>query len=102
MNSRLSLCKLLTIVCEAGLEAVVVRDLKALGANGHTITDARGDGAHGARDAAWPSSANIRIEVLCSERTAMTILEHLEERYCANYGMVTFLVDVQVRRMDKF
>ena len=43
MNAQLSLRKLLTIVCEADLETLVVRDLKALGARGYTITDARGD-----------------------------------------------------------
>ncbi len=102
MNAQLSLRKLLTIVCEADLETLVVRDLKALGARGYTITDARGDGAHGARDAAWPSSANIRIEVLCTEQTASDIVEHLKNRYYANYGMVTFLLDVQVHRPDKF
>lgn len=70
MGTQLSLRKLLTIVCEAELEASIVRDLKALGARGYTITDARGYGAHGTRDAAWPSSANIRIEVLCGEESA--------------------------------
>ena len=42
MNAQLSLRKLLTIVCEADLETLVVRDLKTLGARGYTITDARG------------------------------------------------------------
>lgn len=102
MNAQLSLRKLLTIVCEADLETLVVRDLKSLGASGYTITDARGDGAHGARDAAWPASANIRIEVLCTEQTASGIVEHLKNRYYANYGMVTFLLDVQVLRPEKF
>jgi len=102
MNAQLSLRKLLTIVCEADLETLVLRDLKALGARGYTITDARGDGTHGERDAAWPSSANIRIEVLCTEQTASQIVEHLQNRYYANYGMVTFLLDVQVLRPEKF
>ena len=102
MNLPLTLRKLLTIVCEAELEASIVRDLKALGARGYTITDARGYGAHGTRDAAWPSSANIRIEVLCGEESASAIIAHLEERYYADYGIVSFLVDAQVLRQHKF
>jgi hypothetical protein len=88
----------------AGLvrEALVVSDLKALGARGYTITDARGDGTHGARVAAWLSSANIRIEVLCTEQMARVIVEHLKNRFDANFGMVTFPLDVQVLRPGKF
>ncbi len=102
MSIQLAECKLLTIICELSLEPVLVADLKALGARGHTVIDARGDGAHGVRDASWSSSGNIRVEVLCSEPVALTILEHLEKRYYANYGMVAFLVDAKVVRPEKF
>ena len=102
MGAQLSPCKMLTVVCEASLEQSIADDLLALGVHGYTISDARGCGAHGQRDASWPPSANIRIEVLCTEATAMNILNHLQETYYANFGMVTFLADVLVMRPEKF
>jgi hypothetical protein len=102
MSIQLSPRKLLSVVCEASLEPALAADLMALGVHGYTIYDARGSGAHGRRDAKWPPSANIKIEVLCAEPTAMLILEHLQARYYANFGMVTFLSDVAVMRPEKF
>ena len=102
MNAPNSPCKLLTIICEAELESALIRELPALGANGYTITDARGRGAHGTRDAAWTPGANIRVEVLCSEPTALAIAEHLERRYYADYAMVLFVSEVAVLRPAKF
>lgn len=102
MVAPLSPRKLLTIVCEASLEQAIVADLHRLDVHGYTISDARGNGAHGLRDAAWPPSANIRIEILCAEKSALAILDHLLEKYYANFGMVTFLSDVLVLRPEKF
>lgn len=102
MVAQLSPRKLLTVVCEASLEPAIVANLLALDVHGYTISDARGSGEHGRRDAAWPPSANIRIEVLCAEKTALTVLNHLQENYYANFGMVTFLSDVLVMRPEKF
>ena len=102
MSAQLAPRKLLTVVCEASLEQSIVADLLALGVHGYTISNARGCGAHGQRDAAWPPSANIRIEVLCAEAKAMNFLNHLQKTYYANFGMVTFLADVLVMRPDKF
>ena len=36
--------KLLTIVTEAALENILIKDIERLGAQGYTITDARGKG----------------------------------------------------------
>jgi nitrogen regulatory protein PII len=94
--------KLLTIVCEADLERTLVDELTAHGARGYTVTDARGHGAHGARDGLWPSAANIRIEVLCDDHLASAIAEDLEARYYQRYGMVIFIADVLVLRPGKF
>ncbi len=93
---------LLTLVCEAGLEASLVRDFATLGAHGYTITDARGRGAHGTREGSWSPSANIRVEILCDESTAVNILAHVQRQYYAHYGMVAFLAEVEVLRPEKF
>lgn len=102
MSPRTTPCKLLTIICEAQLENDLVDDLQRLHATGYTIADVRGRGACGVRDAAWPPSASIRVEVLCDERTAGNIVVHLERRYYAHYAMVLFLGDVAVLRSGKF
>lgn len=94
--------KLLTIVCEGALETQLLDDLETLGAHGYTVTDARGKGSRGRRDATWGPHANIRVEVLCAEMTARVICAALRERYYDDYSMVLFIADVEVLRPDKF
>jgi hypothetical protein len=94
--------KLLTIVSEAVLEDTLVRDIEALGARGYTITDARGKGSRGRRDATWAPHANIRVEVLCDAAMAPAICTALRERYYDNYSMVMYVGDVDVLRSEKF
>lgn len=94
--------KLLTVVTEAALEGTLVREIESLGAHGYTITDARGKGHHGVRDAGWEASANIRIEVVCDADTARTLATHLREHYSENYAMILYLSDVEVLRPEKF
>lgn len=94
--------KLLTIICEAALESALLRDLESLGARGYTVTDARGKGSRGRRDAAWGPHANIRVEVLCSADTADAICLALREHYYDNYSMVLIVADVEVLRPEKF
>ena len=99
---QLTARKLLTVVTEAALEDTLVRDIEALGARGYTITDARGKGGRGQRDAAWAPHANIRLEVLCGADTALAICAALRERYSDNYSMVMYVADVSVLRPEKF
>lgn len=100
MNS--SMRKLLTIITEAALESVLVKDLERLGVHGYTITDARGKGSRGTRNAAWGESSNIRVEVVCDAATAEAIAAHLQARYYENYAMILFVSDVAVLRPEKF
>jgi hypothetical protein len=94
--------KLLTVITEAALEQELIRDIERLGAHGYTITEARGKGQRGARDAGWDASRNIRLEALCDAATAEAIAAHLQQTYYANYAMILFLTDVAVLRPDKF
>ena len=94
--------KLLTIVTEAALEHELVGEIERLGAHGHTITDARGKGGRGIRNAGWDFSANIRVEVVCTAETAHAIAAALRERYYDNYAMILFFSDVEVLRPEKF
>ncbi|MBA4326812.1 MAG: transcriptional regulator [Polaromonas sp.] len=94
--------KLLTIVTESALEEMLVREIEILGARGYTITDARGKGGRGKRDATWAPHANIRLEVLCDADTAHAICSALRERYYDNYSMVMYVGEVDVLRPEKF
>ncbi len=94
--------KLLTIITEAAVEASLVRDIERLGAHGYTVTDARGKGSRGARNAGWETSSNIHIEVVCDANTAQAIATHLQDHYYANYAMIMFTMDVEVLRPEKF
>jgi lysyl-tRNA synthetase class I len=94
--------KLLTIVTEAALESTLVRDIEALGAHGYTITDARGKGSRGVRDAGWEASGNIRVEMICEAATAEAIAAHLKQHYYDDYAMILFMTEVDVLRPEKF
>ncbi len=94
--------KLLTIVAEAPIEQRIIKDIERLGAHGYTITDARGKGSRGVRNARWESSGNIRVEVVCDAKTADAIALQLKELYYENYAMILFIGDVDVLRPEKF
>lgn len=93
---------LLVAITEAALEQTLLRDFDRLGVRGYTVSDARGKGSRGVRDAAWDEAANIRIEVICSRDQAESLLRHLQARYYKDYAMVAFLQDVEVLRPGKF
>ncbi|MBS3935091.1 MAG: transcriptional regulator [Sulfuritalea sp.] len=93
---------LLTIVTEGVVENLLLADLDRLGVRGYTITNARGSGAHGLRDANWDAATNIRVEIICARAQAENLIEFLREHYFANYAMVTFLHEVEVLRPEKF
>lgn len=102
MTPKLHARQLLTIICEAELERHLVSELHRLGVRGHTITDARGQGEFGDRDALWPSSANIRIEVICDSPVLNAVLTALADSYFQSYGLIAFVSEVAVLRADKF
>ena len=94
--------KLLTIVTEAALENTLIRDLERLEAHGYTITDARGKGGRGVRNAGWEASGNIRMEIVCDAEKAAVIAAHLKEHYYDDYAMILFVSDIKVLRQEKF
>lgn len=93
---------LLTVITEAVVEQALLRDFDRLGVRGYTVSDARGRGSRGVRDAAWDEAANIRVEVICPRALAESLLQHVQDRYYANYAMVAFLQDVEIVRPEKF
>lgn len=93
---------LLTVITEAALETVLIREIERLGANGYTITDARGKGGRGVRHAGWEANGNIRIEVVCNAATAEVISAYLQAHYYDNYAMILFTHEIAVLRPEKF
>lgn len=98
MNTR----TLLTVITESSLENRLVSDIQKLGARGYTISDCRGKGAQGARDADWDYDSNIRMEVICTRETAEAIMSYLKKQYYDDFAMVIFSDDVSVLRPEKF
>lgn len=94
--------KLVTIVTEAAAERGLIEDLRALGASGWTILEARGAGERGERPGDWTESRNVRIETLCDADTAGKLLDHLRVHWYAHFAMVAWAVDVEVVRPEKF
>ena len=94
--------RLITIVTESILEVELCEVLEQLGATGYTVTNARGSGNRGIRDAGWSSSSNVRIEVVCKQEVAERIARHLRDNYYNDYAMILFESDVRVLRPEKF
>ncbi|CAA6822387.1 MAG: Unknown protein [uncultured Thiotrichaceae bacterium] len=83
--------QLVTIVCEAMLEPYLERELPALGAEGYTITDARGMGKHmGKRNGGWRKESNIKVEVLCTDVVAERLISHVLSKYNDNYALIVY------------
>ena len=94
--------RLVTIVTEAILEVELCEVLEQLGATGYTVTNARGSGTRGIRDAGCSSSSNVRIAVVCKQGVAERIARHLRDNYYNDYAMILFESDVRVLRPEKF
>lgn len=95
-------CTLVTIITEASLEHALTDRLKRLGAPGYTLSDARGEGQRGVRGAGWQANSNIRVEVVCDQKTAHAITDYLQEHYYDDYAMILFMRQVNVLRPEKF
>lgn len=94
--------RLLVMLAEAALEKPLIAEIRALGATGYTVTDCRGSGPRGDREATWEADRAVRIEVLCDEQLAGRIAERVRERYFANYAVSLFLTDALVLRPEKY
>lgn len=93
--------KRVTIVAEALLEERLVREIRTLGARGHTLADVRGEGSRGVRASEW-EGRNVQIETLVSASVAERILEVLAERYFPYFAVVAYVTTVEVVRGEKY
>lgn len=93
--------KLVTIIAEAVLETQLVREVRDLGARGHTITKTHGEGSRGVRASEW-EGGNVKIETLVGDAVAERIVRHVAENYFQHYAVVAYVTDVSVVRGDKY
>ena len=93
--------KLLTIVGEAALESRLVRDCMALGAKGHTITDAHGAGPRNQRNGDL-EGGNIKIDIVTDDQTIEKIVAKLETDYFPHYACSLWVSDVQILRQERY
>lgn len=94
--------KMLTLVVEASIERMVLRDLERAGVTGFTVVEARGVGARGRRGGDWDQSRSVRIETICEPETATSLAGSLLDRWGKDYAIVFWLHDVEVLRGTKF
>jgi nitrogen regulatory protein P-II 2 len=93
--------KKVTIIAEAVLEARLIKELRALGARGYTITDVRGEGSRGVR-ASDLEGRNVQIDVLVGPEVSDRILTHISQHYFRHYAVVAYVTEVEVVRGDKY
>lgn len=93
--------KLLTVVTEQAIEGLILKDMKRLGAKGYSLVESRGEDQRGLRHAEWEANRDVRIEVVCEETVARSIVEHLFAVYYDDYDMMVFMSDVDVFVRDK-
>lgn len=94
--------ELITIITESVLENVIKKKIEELGASGYTIMDVRGKGDQGSRSGDWQESANIQVEIICSEPLATTITQEIQKEYFNDYAMIVYRTPVRVLRSNKF
>jgi nitrogen regulatory protein P-II 2 len=92
---------LVTIVAESTIEHRLTTDLRALGANGFTVVEGRGEGTRHLHASELPGD-NVRIETVVPRQTAERILAHLAERYFHDYSIIAYLTEVAVLRSEKY
>ncbi|MDQ7041051.1 MAG: transcriptional regulator [Rhodothermus sp.] len=93
--------KLVTIVAERVLQERLLRELKALGARGYTLTEVSGEGSRGVRASEWEGH-NVKIETIVSPNVADRIIEHIATHYFQYYAVIVYAQPVEVVRGDKY
>lgn len=98
--------KKLVIITEKLIAHKVTAIIDDCGASGYTITSADGKGSRGVRSdhgAASDAYANVKIEVIVSDTAvADDIAEQVASKYFGNYSGITYAMDVEILRPQKF
>lgn len=93
---------LLSIVSEAAIEARLLRDARALGAQGWTVTEVRGAGREGVREGSWEADRTVEIRLICDAAVADAIARHVLDAYAPHYAVSMSFSEVSVLRPERF
>jgi hypothetical protein len=93
---------LLVIVAEAALEKNLLRDARARGVLGWTITEVRGASLEGVRDGDWEADRTVEIKLICEPAVADALAEHVIATYATHYAVALYFADVKVLRPDRY
>jgi nitrogen regulatory protein P-II 2 len=94
--------RMLVIIGESALEKMLVRDARAFGAHGYTITEVRGGGERGDREGRWEADRSIEMKVICDVDVAAKLAEHVLASYAPNYAVTLYTAEVGIFRPQKF
>jgi nitrogen regulatory protein PII len=72
---------LVTVIAVPELEGRLVKDLRALGVKGYTLSRVDGRGMHGQQMAGLADAPNVRLEMLVAEDLAHKVLDRIATRY---------------------
>ena len=95
------LLKKVTITAERLLRDELIEMIKRHGATGWTVTAVEGEGSRGNRTSDF-EGRNAQIDTIVSKETASAIMEEVAEKYFADWAIITYAVDVEVLRGEKY
>ena len=94
--------KLLTITCEILAQKNIIEILKKHEITGYTTYEVDGKGARGLRGQGLKNEKNVKIEIIMREEKLSDVIEEISRTMFANFGLVLYVSDVNVLRIEKF
>lgn len=98
--------KKIVIITEKLIADGVTAIIEECGATGYTVVAAGGKGSRGVRspdrNSLTDAYANVKIEVITTEKLANEIAQKVAAKYFENYSGITYLEDVEILRPQKF
>jgi nitrogen regulatory protein P-II 2 len=94
--------KMVTIIAESALEALIIKNIERLGASGYTLMYAMGNGERGVRKGDWDQNKNIFLQTVCSDEVAHAIMDYLYDHYYEDYAIIAYATEVDIHRNSKF
>jgi hypothetical protein len=101
MSKLISLPRV-TVVVDARLEDMLVKQFVKLGAKGYTCVDCRGGGEHEVVQDVFAASTRVRIETIVQAPVAEAIMKYLHQPQFDHYALCACVETVQVAAGDKF
>jgi nitrogen regulatory protein P-II 2 len=92
----------LTVVTEAALEKLLVREARERGAQSWSVAEVHGGAVEGVREGSWEADRTVRIDLICEPDVAERVAEHVLATYAAHYSVSLHFCEVWVVRPDRY